>query len=249
MTRREQLQEQYEDALFALLMEEVAESEGRKALEENERLKQDPDAEVPAEVVRRCRRTIDREFAKQNVRSVGRLSWKVIHKVAVAALLGIFLFSAAFAVSEDFRVNTLNLVIDLYGKYADFSFQGASQAKVDQETTNAAFEVGWLPAGFELKEQRSGQSSTWAEYEGPNGEIISIDLVTLGQSGVSGVDIEDATIKNIIINGREVTLISKDYIQAVVSIPEQQQLLRIVAEGASLHENDIVCIVENITFI
>lgn len=35
MTRREELQEAYEDAMFALLMDYVAESEGEKALEEN----------------------------------------------------------------------------------------------------------------------------------------------------------------------------------------------------------------------
>ena len=34
MTRREMLMDRYEDALFALLMNEVAEAEGRKALEE-----------------------------------------------------------------------------------------------------------------------------------------------------------------------------------------------------------------------
>lgn len=39
MTKREKLLEQYEDALFSLLMDEFAESEGKAALEENERLK------------------------------------------------------------------------------------------------------------------------------------------------------------------------------------------------------------------
>ena len=39
MTRREKLQEQYEDALFALLMDDLAVEEGKKAYEENERLK------------------------------------------------------------------------------------------------------------------------------------------------------------------------------------------------------------------
>ena len=47
MTKREQLIEQYEDALFALLMDSVAEEEGKKAIELNERLKADPEAEVP----------------------------------------------------------------------------------------------------------------------------------------------------------------------------------------------------------
>lgn len=39
MTRREKLQEQYEDALFALLMDDLAVEEGKKAYEENKRLK------------------------------------------------------------------------------------------------------------------------------------------------------------------------------------------------------------------
>lgn len=41
MTRREELQEAYEDAMFALLMDYVAESEGEKALEENRVLQED----------------------------------------------------------------------------------------------------------------------------------------------------------------------------------------------------------------
>ena len=39
MTNHERLTEQYEDALFALLMDSVAEEEGKQALELNERLK------------------------------------------------------------------------------------------------------------------------------------------------------------------------------------------------------------------
>ena len=41
MNRRDELRERYEDALFAFLMEDVIETEGKKMLEENERLKQE----------------------------------------------------------------------------------------------------------------------------------------------------------------------------------------------------------------
>ncbi len=41
MTNHERLTEQYEDALFALLADSVAEEEGKQALELNERLKAD----------------------------------------------------------------------------------------------------------------------------------------------------------------------------------------------------------------
>ena len=58
MTDHERLREQYEDALFALLMEGVAESEGEEALRLNEELKKDPNAEVPKDVQKRCEKTI-----------------------------------------------------------------------------------------------------------------------------------------------------------------------------------------------
>ena len=50
MTRREMLMEQYEDALFALIMDEVAEVEGQKAIEENQRLKESGELVIPKEV-------------------------------------------------------------------------------------------------------------------------------------------------------------------------------------------------------
>ena len=60
MTRREQLQDQFEDARFALLMDNLAWQEGERLLEENERLKHDPSADVPAEVTERCLKVINR---------------------------------------------------------------------------------------------------------------------------------------------------------------------------------------------
>ena len=54
MTRREMLMEQYEDALFALIMDEVAEVEGQKAIEENQRLKESGELVIPKEVSQRC---------------------------------------------------------------------------------------------------------------------------------------------------------------------------------------------------
>ena len=77
MTRREELQEAYEDAMFALLMDYVAESEGEKALEENRVLQEDPDAEVPQGVRRACLKEIHRAFRKKSARSVGRITMKV----------------------------------------------------------------------------------------------------------------------------------------------------------------------------
>ena len=47
MANRETRKEQYEDALFALLMDEMAQEDGKELLRLNEQLKQDPGAAVP----------------------------------------------------------------------------------------------------------------------------------------------------------------------------------------------------------
>ena len=54
MTQKEQLWENYEDAVFAILMDAVAEQEGEKGLQSMEELEHDPSAQVPEEVQRRA---------------------------------------------------------------------------------------------------------------------------------------------------------------------------------------------------
>lgn len=67
MKSREQLQEKYEDALFALMMNYVTEAEGKRLRAENEALKQDPTAQVPEHLDQRCLQTIRQSFLKKKV--------------------------------------------------------------------------------------------------------------------------------------------------------------------------------------
>ena len=53
MNEQEDLYAQYEDAFFALLMNEVAEAEGQEVLKKNEQLLADPNAAVPEAVSKR----------------------------------------------------------------------------------------------------------------------------------------------------------------------------------------------------
>ena len=123
MTDHERLREQYEDALFALLMEGVAESEGEEALRLNEELKKDPNAEVPKDVQKRCEKTIRSAFAQSSSEPPGGLR-PMAHKVAVVAVLGGLMFTAAFALSEDVRVATLNALIQVMDDRTEITFEG-----------------------------------------------------------------------------------------------------------------------------
>ena len=57
MTRHERLLENYEDAYFALLMEDVAQMENARLDRFNTELQNDPHAAVPEELTKRCLKT------------------------------------------------------------------------------------------------------------------------------------------------------------------------------------------------
>ena len=64
MTRHEQLVENYENALFELLMEGVIEREGEQIEKENEQLKNGPGFSVPPELDKRCMASIKKACKK-----------------------------------------------------------------------------------------------------------------------------------------------------------------------------------------
>ena len=114
MTQKEQLWENYEDAVFAILMDAVAEQEGEKGLQLMEELEHDPSAQVPEEVQRRAEKTIRKAFAAKNREPVKRFTFKVVQRIAVAVLVVVITTACAFAAFPEVRANLYNLIIREY---------------------------------------------------------------------------------------------------------------------------------------
>ena len=111
MTKRERLLEEYEDSLFALIMDEFAEEEGKRLLEENERLKQDSNASIPIETNKRCLRTITKAFSRKRNQEIRTIFSKAFKNVAVFVLVFITIYGTAYAAFSEVRVQTLNFLI------------------------------------------------------------------------------------------------------------------------------------------
>ena len=216
MTNRDKLIEEYEDALFALLMDEVAKKEGEEALRLNERLHADPDAAVPEAVQRRCEKTIRNAFAKQRVRKASRSTIKIVQRVCVAAVLAMLLFTTAFAISEDFRVATLNAVIQVFDDRTQITFGTSasdSQAGVNQTSQedleyhyNIALE--WLPEGYELESGEifeDGGRDRVSFISSVDG-LIEIIFIPYIDSTVYSLNTEDCTQKEVTVQGHSATL-------------------------------------------
>ena len=133
MTRHERLLENYEDAYFALLMEDVAQMENARLDRFNTELQNDPHAAVPEELTKRCLKTINAHFSNMRRSSSLRIVKKAINLAAVLIAISTLLFTSAFAISDEFRTATLNLVITANEKYTQLKMK---QEDPPQESGN-----------------------------------------------------------------------------------------------------------------
>lgn len=215
MTDHERLMEQYEDALFALLMEGVAEAEGEKALRLNEELKKDPNAEVPEAVRKRCEKTIRAAFAKKRHRTARRTVSRWLTKAAVVAALSGLLFTAAFALSEDVRVATLNVLIEVMDDHTKITFEDTYSEPTETPTeTNPGLEyhyniaLEWIPEGFELDSGHFKEEGTsdYVSYVNSQNGVIDIRVTPYRTGLVSSLNTEGCEKKDITVQNHAAML-------------------------------------------
>ena len=249
MTRREQLQEQYEDALFALLMDDLAAIEGQAALEENERLKNDPEYAVPTDVRQRCLKTISRCCTKKTLRRTGKVLCRGFSRVAVIGMICMLLFTTAFASSPTFRANTLNLVMENIEDSTAISFSNSNSENSSFPET-CSVEVNWVPEGYTLVDQSDDKflNSTFYRSEANDEFLIN---VFKGRNGRLNIDTEDAQVEPVTIQGCDGLLVLKDGdAQLAWGNENGPYQVGIIAKNTETEEDvqNLLKIAENLTF-
>lgn len=179
MTQKEQLWENYEDAVFAILMDAVAEQEGEKGLQLMEELEHDPSAQVPEEVQRRAEKTIRKAFAAKNREPVKRFTFKVVQRIAVAVLVVVITTACAFAAFPEVRANLYNLIIREYEDHTEFDY--TQQFSDEYSSADFTIEPGWLLDGFTLSDEGDTYTSVYKTYQ--NGSDAMIRIVKMYSPG------------------------------------------------------------------
>lgn len=256
MTRREKLEEQYEDAYFALLMDAVAEKEGVRLEELNDQLNQDPSAAVPEEADRRCRKVIDQHFAAQRRSGYWRTTKRVLNRVAIVAAVMMLLFTTAFALSEDFRISTLNLLITVEEQYTRLEMENdnpgetlVSQSAASDELPASEYfqnlEIGWIPEGF------SCVDSTFDRYAGFQNDTGLYFSITLSdENSAVQIDTENAdSVEHLSINGIDTMRVTKDGdINCIMMDTENGVFITVwTSPGISVETNEKIA--QNIKFL
>ena len=220
MANRETRKEQYEDALFALLMDEMAQEDGEELLRLNEALKQDPNAAVPEAVQHRCEKVIGTAFSRRQFQTTGRRTARWFGRLLLAAILGILLFSAAFALSEDVRVATLNIVLEVMDDHTRITFEedpsgGAGQSgSVGQPDTTSGLEyhyniaLEWIPEGFVLDggNYEENGTSDYVVYRSQQDGMINVSVTPYSAGLTGSFSTEDCEKKEVTVQDHLATL-------------------------------------------
>lgn len=215
------IMEQYEDALFELLMEEVAEQEGSAALKENERLQSSSTFEIPPEVTKKNLALINRYFMRKDMIRLGHGVRRVLNKVAMVALISVVFFTTAFAASPTFRENTLDFVMEVFFEGTSISFPQWSEYSM---FNSPEFIVNWLPEGYSVAEKGASGPNAWIDYSDSEGNYIFIDCIRLS-NGTITTDTEGAAVEYTKINGYTAMIVEKEIRDEVVLIDEARRLV------------------------
>jgi len=244
MTRQELLVEQYEDALFALIMDKVAEVEGQKAIEENQRLKASGEVVIPEELNRRCKQTIWRKTTGKHLKRYGKGFGKVLNKVAIVALMALLLFTTAFATSESFRVKTLNFVMEVFDDRTEIKFVPKDTAA--DSTAVPEITAGWLPEGVELTLEEYSDTKRLYEYANSNeAAYITMNLIEMTSVGMA-LDTENAKTLSYQVQGEDAIMVDKGNTKQLVwkLHTDENWYCCVITENIS--EEDMLKFAENI---
>lgn len=212
MTHRETLYTNYEDALFTLMMDSVAQSEGERLLLENARLNQDPDAALPESLLRRCQKTIDRAFAKQKRKATGRATKKVFKVLPLVAVIVATMAVLAYAAFPEFRSGVLNLMLKHNASSIDWSFVDDTGIDAQSAIPESPTFMAELPEGYELFNYWNNSDMEQADYRSKTAEDGRIIISVLhGENASANTDIQESDYyEQILIQKYLAMLIVKD---------------------------------------
>ena len=215
MTKREQLIEQYEDALFALLMDSVAEEEGKQALELNERLKADPAAEVPE--------------------SVMLLLVLLTTAMAASEQLRLSILNVVIRTCEQYTEFT-------FEKEGNKDIEQVPQSASTNQDANMTYyyDLGfeWIPEGYEVGDNgwADGKKNRLVCIYDQEGHRIDVNVVQYSEKTIHKFDSEESRKSNVEIQGYSATLYEKDldsvYSQTLVWLDEENHyIIQITSTG------------------
>lgn len=215
--RIRELNELYEDGLFRLVMNDVAEKEGEILFEENERLKSDSENLPSQEDIDRFARRLNSHLKKTKKNQRNHSTSRKFTGVAVALLVLVIIFATMMLTVQALRIQVLYFLISIEPNYLQLNVDSNDQDNGDWIVNWInAYVPMYIPEGYEISSisySDSARKIIFTKQE-DNSSIIYTEY---DSKNSAAVDTENASfIETVRINGQDGILSVKDSITSVV---------------------------------
>lgn len=246
--RIRELNEQYEDALFRLVMNDAAEKEGRLFFEENERLKNDPENLPSQKKIDKFTRLVDSRLKTAGKKQRNHRASKIFTRAAAALLALVVMFSAMMLTVQAFRIQVLNFLISIEPKFTSFQLKDNSDNQNNGQLivnwTNA-YVPTYIPKGYTVSSISYSDSAKKIIFTKQEDDS-TIVYTEYNSINIIAVDTENASlVEKVKINGQEGTLSVKDSMTSVVWIKDNH-LFTIQGQVST---NEAIKMAEGVKFI
>ena len=227
---REGGKKQYEDAFFALLMNRVAEANGKELMQNNKELLADPNAAVPESLSKRCLHTIEKSYRKAQIQKAAKKTLRTLNRVALWILIPLFMFVGVFAASETVRVKTLNYLVETFDFGTSYElFVGQNNLDIPDED-NKARVLNAAPADFILTTGEESETSCIYHFQNSRNEEFEVAIYYISEGGVSTVtiDTEDAEVREENLDDQGVSIVHKNNFYQIFWLEDTSNLMFVV---------------------
>ena len=235
----ENLQEQYDDALVALIMDEYTEAEGAMLVKEFEEADARGEVpEVPADLDAACRKMIYNHFSKKQRAETVRRVVKTIAKSAAMLFIVLGFASVLIFSVEAFRTPVINFFLE---QHEHFSVIGHGNSDKLQQGNDEHLEnddsplAGLLPNGYNCVRYKVKENGTvFAHYQNADGHIALFQ--TNHGNGALVYDSEGAECEPAKVLDNEGLLVKKDGYNLIWYSAEKDVTYQLYASDLFLDE-------------
>lgn len=211
MDERERLQERYDDAAFALMMDECAENDGEAFLAEFRAAAGAGELPQISEDMDRCfRDTIKREYAGRERKIRFKQFKRAAARVAVAVFAVIGILSTVVMSVEAWRVPLFSFLHREHDEFTSIRFTEPMEPSGVPSLMNASAALfeGMLPDGYTKVSETITEKVCLVAYQNDDGKIAQIGITPSG--GEVRLDTEDAIVTEIFLADYKAVLMEEE---------------------------------------
>lgn len=192
MKSREELRNDYEEALFAMIMDEIMDLEGEALIAERERLALTDEYKLSDDLNEKCIAVIHDAFEAKNKETRTLKTRKLMRTLLIAAIVMSVLFTTVYASVPAVKRATDGLIVRVLSVSTKMLFGDENDIQL---TSNYTF--WFIPEGFLVEDEGTENNSDWYRYS--NGDSwIKIKINYEIGNREFDIDTEDANeIRNI----------------------------------------------------